>query len=83
MSEKKTEIMLVSETVAQSWAKDASTAALFLALIGTGWFLDSTALQWAGAFVGFTTLFMRSSGRVPRMTIAEARAKLDELERGE
>lgn len=80
MSEKKTEIMLVSETVAQSWLKDASTAALFLALVGTGWLLDSAALQWAGAFVGFTTLFMRSSGKVPRLTITEARAKLDELE---
>lgn len=80
MSDKKTEIMLVSETVSQSWLKDGSTAALFLCLCGTGWLLDSSALQWAGAFVGFTTLFMRSSGKVPRLTIAEARKRLDEME---
>jgi hypothetical protein len=71
VSDKETEIMLVSETVAQSWLKDGS---------GTGWFLDSSALQWSGAFVGFLTLALRSSGKVPRLTIAEARERLDELE---
>lgn len=80
MSEKETEIMLVSETVAQSWLKDGSAAALFVALIGTGWLLDSSALQWSGAFVGFLTLALRSSGKVPRLTIAEARERLNELE---
>ena len=81
MSEKP-EVIIVHESITQSWATDASTYALFAALIGTGWLLDSQAMQWVGAIIGFVAILARGSARVNscRCTIPEARAKLDRLE---
>lgn len=83
MAEKtKTEIMLVHETVLQSWARDASTFALIIAIMSIGIFAGSSAMQWLGAIVAFITMTVRASGRVPRLSISEARKRLDEIERG-
>ena len=67
------------EGILQSWLYDASTYALFVALIGTGWLLGSVAMQWAGLIVGFTVVFSAVSASKPR-TISEARVYLDGLE---
>lgn len=73
-------IILVHESSLQSWVRDASTFVLFGSLIGLGILTGSSALQWVGAIIGFITIGIRSSGRTHRMTIAEARQKLDEIE---
>jgi hypothetical protein len=81
MTEKpKTEIMLISESVLESWMHDASTFALFIAMIGMGVYLDSSAMQWVGALMGFVTIISHAAKNKSRMTIAQARARLDELE---
>lgn len=69
---KQTEIVILHESVAQSWARDASIFALFLSLIGVGIVLDSSALQWAGAVVAFITISSLSAGKAKRMTREEA-----------
>lgn len=76
-----TKVIMLHESVAQSWARDASTFALFACLIGVGVVLDSSAMQWTGAMIGFITVFARAaSSRSESMTISEARAFLDALE---
>lgn len=78
----KTEIIIIRETAAQSLVKDAGTFVLFASLIGVGVLLDSGAMQWVGAVMGFVTIFtwaIRSTSK-NRMTIEQARAKLDEIE---
>lgn len=79
---KSPELIVIHETIAKSWMKDASTLALFLALIGIGVFLQSSAMQWIGAIIGFVTILVTASGlkAKSRKTIAEARQYLDELE---
>ena len=78
----KPEIIIVHETPAQSWKRDASSFALFLAIIGVGVALNSAAMQWVGAIIAFLTLIgsaihMRDKCK---MSIAEARKRLDEIE---
>lgn len=53
-------------------------------LAGVGVVLDSTALQWIGALMGFMWVMARGSEamRKAKCTIPEARAKLDALEAG-
>lgn len=74
----KPEVIIVHETTLQSWMRDASTFALFVALISIGIFLDSTALQWVGAIVGFVAITARGTvGK--RLSLEAARSRLDEL----
>lgn len=75
-------VILVHETILQSFARDAGTFATIAGLVVIGVFLDSTALQWIGAIMGFCAVIARSSGTVQRsrMTVAQARIKLDEIE---
>jgi len=77
-----TEVIIVHETILKSVVVDATAFALFLSLIGVGWFLNSNAMQWVGAIIGFITIVAQSSVRTKRCTIAQARKKLDELESG-
>jgi hypothetical protein len=74
----KTEIIILHETVLQSWLIDASTFVMFLALISIGVFLDSSAMQWIGAIIGFFTIVGRASRK--RLSFDEARKRIDELE---
>jgi hypothetical protein len=78
-----TKIMLLRESVLESWASDASTFALFTALVGIGWLLGSEPLQWVGALIGFFTISRAAHrfGQKKIFTIAEARAELDRLEK--
>lgn len=73
-------IILLRETWPQSWLRDASTLALFVALIGIGVLLGSTAMQWTGAIVGFLTIITWAGRHRTHLTIDQARARLDELE---
>lgn len=82
---KRPEVILLHETTGQSWLRDASSVAGFVALIGIGVLLDSTALEWVGAIIGFAVIAGRMSRVIKdnRMTIPEARKRLDELEAGQ
>lgn len=85
MSTKKPEVILIRESAVQSWLKDAGTYAMFVGLTGTGWLLDSAAMQWAGLIVAFLAVLYQSGGEERRctMTIDQARKRLDEIECGE
>ncbi len=77
------EVIIITESVRQSWLRDASSVAAFVALIGIGVVLDSNAMQWTGAILGFMTIIDRSVRlfRQNRFTLEEARKRLDEIER--
>ena len=77
----KTTIIIVHETLLQSWGRDLGTFALFMSLIGLGWLIDSSAMQWVGAVIAFITVIQRASGKVQKLSVADAREKLDALER--
>lgn len=76
------ELILVRESLAESVARDAVTFATIGGLVAIGVALDSSALQWVGALMGFAAACVRASGMRKRCTytIAEARKRLDELE---
>lgn len=74
--------IIIHETVWKSYARDAGTFVMITAMIGLGVALDSSAMQWVGATFGFIAVLSRGMGalNVCRMTIPEARKKLDEIE---
>lgn len=73
-------VIVVSESFRASAANDAFMFATIVSLIGIGVLLDSSAMQWIGGLLGMITISVRAAGKTKPMTIAEARAKLDELE---
>lgn len=75
-------IIIIRETVAQSWAIDAGTFLLFAALIGLGVLLDSGAMQWAGFIVGMAIAVSWARRKETHCTIEQARVRLDEIEDG-
>lgn len=78
----KPEVIIIHETVAQAWMRDASMVAAVVALIGIGVFLKSPAMQWVGAILAFVLIVataVRFSGE-SKMTVSEARQRLDEIE---
>lgn len=83
MSEKQLPtVILIRETWLSSLISDAGTFALFAGLIGLGWLLGSSAMQWSGFVVAAFMTFARAGSRADeyRYTIAQARDKLDQLE---
>jgi hypothetical protein len=75
-----TQFIVITESIFQSWARDASTLALFVSLIGIGIALDSSALQWVGAFVGFTVIMARAAGKAKKLTKEQALRFIQELD---
>ena len=77
-------VILLKESFADSCKRDVVLVLTVCVPIGLGVFLQSSAMQWAG----FILAAFYSIGRVGRiikdnsLTIAQARAKLDEIERG-
>jgi len=81
----KEQYIIVSESIAKSWIRDASTFVMFAALIGLGWLIDSTTMQVVGAIIGIIAVFARSVSmqNVARVTSVEAAyARLDEITGG-
>ena len=76
----KTEVIVIRETVTQSIVSDAGTFLLFAGLISLGVFLGSNAMQWVGAIVGFICMLGKVGGQTKRLTLAQARRRLDEIE---
>lgn len=73
-------VIILKEPLLSSIASDLFTLAMFAAMIGLGVYLQSTAMQWAGAVVFFISTIVMAAARGSRLTIAQARAKLDEIE---
>lgn len=84
MKSTRPDVIIIHETVAKSWFRDLSTFALFAGLIGIGWLMGSSAMQWMGAIIAFLTIAVKASGAQAksRKSIAEARQFLDDLEAG-
>lgn len=84
MSDKK-EVIILYETALQSWIRDASSAVMFIALIGIGVLLESSAMQWVGALLGFLVIIGKAVNHhnKSKMTVAQARKRLDEIEAGQ
>lgn len=74
------QIIILHESVAQSWARDASSLVMAVAMIGIGVWLESSAMQWIGGIVWLLVLMSKASGVAKKMTIGQARQKLDEIE---
>jgi len=73
--------IFIRKTPLDSVIRDASTAAGILCIIGVGVYFQSAAMQWAGFVLVFCHLLLAGTGVKPRtLTIAEARAYLDEIE---
>ncbi|MFG1246763.1 hypothetical protein [Xanthobacter flavus] len=73
------EIIIISESAAKSIVTDAVTLATFGAMIGIGVWMASDAMQWVGAL--FFLFWLLARRKAPHLSIAEARKRLDELER--
>ncbi len=76
----KTEVIVVHETVAKSLARDAGTFATVVGIIGVGVWCGSSAMQWVGAIMLFVAACFYPFTKSKRLTIAEARRRLDEIE---
>lgn len=77
----KPKVVILRETVSESIRSDLFTAVTFVGLIGAGWLIGSGAMQWFGGILAAIVVISRAAGMGKRMTIAEARAYLDSLER--
>lgn len=79
------EIILIreTETLWKSILSDAVSFAAVVGIIGIGALLQSGAMQWAGFIMLVLAVTGRIIGKTKRLTIAEARARLDEIERGQ
>lgn len=82
---RETKVMVISETVAQSIARDLGTFAAFAGLIGVGWLIDSSAMQWFGGVLAMIVMSVKAMaiGNKRTFTVAEARAELDRIEAGQ
>lgn len=75
MSGEKTEtrVLVLHETIMQSWLKDAGTLASTTSIIGIGALLSSSAMQWAGfIMLGFIALCRLTSARKAHMSPQQA-----------
>jgi hypothetical protein len=75
------EVVIVHETVLASYLKDLGSFGCLVAVVGVGIWLDSVALQWVAAVLWI--IWMLSKGlnlRSQRMTVPDARKRLDEIE---
>lgn len=73
-------VIVIRETVMESWISDASTYALFMALIGPGVYLGSSAMQWAGLIIALVTCLAKANARRKDMTKEEAIKFIHEME---
>lgn len=83
MSEK-TEIIVVHESVLASYLKDIASVGSLTAAVGLGIWLDSAALQWVAGLLWIVMILTASfkTTNDKRMTVVDARKRLDEIEAG-
>lgn len=74
MSKKETHFIVLRESIAQSWARDAGTFSLFAGLISLGVYVESGAMQWVGAIIGFMVVISRAAGFTKRSEMTREQA---------
>lgn len=79
MAAKSVEIIIIRETMWQSIISDCFTFAMVLALIGIGLWVGSVPMQWVGAIMFFMTGLVKAGLNRKRLTVEQARARLDEI----
>lgn len=77
------EVIFVQESIWESIVKDTYSSIVLLSYVAIGWFLDISVLQWIGALIWMIWVGTKLSGShaKSKCSIAEARRRLDELER--
>lgn len=76
------EITIKEPYYSKPWARAMRAVLIPIVLIGVGVALDSTAMEWIGFISTFLALAIVVGVKTnPGMTIEQARAKLDEIER--
>ncbi len=82
MSDQKETVIIVHETAGQSFARWAIGFLTTVGLIGIGVLMNSAAMQWMGAVLAMIAIMARAvhERNLCRMTVPEARKKLDEIE---
>ena len=73
-------VIILRESLMQSIISDAITFGSTAAFIGVGVYMQSTPMQWFGAFFAFVSILSRASGKTKRFTVAEAQAYLRTLD---
>jgi hypothetical protein len=76
------EIIIINVGLAKSMAQSTFSTVLLVSMISLGKYVDSAAMQWVGAFLGFVVLITLAKRMMndDRLTITEARERLDEIE---
>ena len=76
------EVIVVVKNWPDTILHDLASVATFVVMIGTGVYLESTAMQWIGGLMWllWVVSFASIVAKKGRMTIAQARKRLDELE---
>ena len=76
------EVIVVHESVLASYLKDIASVGSLTAAVGLGIWLDSAALQWVAGLLWIVMILSASfkSTNDKRMTVADARKRLDEIE---
>lgn len=76
------EVILIRERLFDSIAKDVVSIGTLTAGIYVGVLMNSSAMQWVTALLWMLLVFGRAikSGKNNRLTIPEARKRLDEIE---
>jgi hypothetical protein len=77
-----TQIIVIREVWYKSLLSDAGTFLTVVGVIGVGWFLGSSAMQWCGFAMLVTSLFALHAYRKTVFTVEQARKRLDEIEAG-
>lgn len=75
-------IAIKDDRLLKSIGRDLFSFVTLACMVGAGWMLDISALQWVGAILWFVWLIFRTSESYKKtvMTIPQAREFLDELE---
>lgn len=77
---KMAKVIIIRESVMESIITDTFTFATVVGIILVGKWVNSDALQWIGGFMTMMLIMSWASNK-ERLTVNEARAKLDQIER--
>lgn len=71
-----TQYVIVRETLWKSFCSDLITVLSFVTMIGLGWLLQSSAMQWVGGLLFLISMAARISQEGKRMTADQAIAHI-------
>jgi hypothetical protein len=77
-----TRIIIIKKSALDTLLKNLSDFTLIVSIFGIGWALKSEAMQWFGFFLAAIVLIAGATKDSKKLSIEEARAKIDEIEAG-